>query len=197
MSSLPHASGTKTCSTGRFTGQKRALKPREVWSIRIRLEIADKKRELALFNLAIDSKLRACDLVALRVEDVCIGGRVRDRAIIVQRKTGRPVQFEISELTRQSVQSWIATRGLRSGFLFPSRHHDCPHISTRQYARIVDRWVESAGRQDQSRAYHSVRNGVAHSEGRERTRHETRDKPQHCPDWPWSCVCGLNARHNR
>ena len=157
MSSLPHASGTKTWNTGRFTGQKRALKPREVWSIRIRLEIAEKKRELALFNLAIDSKLRACDLVALRVEDVCIGGRVRDRAIIVQRKTGRPVQFEISDLTRQSVQSWIAARGLRSGFLFVSRHHGSPHLSKRQYARIVDRWVESAGLNSEDYGTHSLR----------------------------------------
>lgn len=107
MSSVPHASGTKAWSTSRFTGQKRALKPREVWSIRIRLEIAGKKRELALFNLAIDSKLRGCDLMALRVEDVCVSGRVRKRAIIIQRKTGKPVQFEITELTRQSLQSWI------------------------------------------------------------------------------------------
>ena len=121
------------------------------------LEIADKKRELALFNLAIDSKLRACDLVALRVEDVCIGGRVRDRAIIVQRKTGRPVQFEISELTRPSVQGWITARGLRSCFLFPGRHHDCPHISTRQYTRIVDRWVESAGLNSEDYGTHSLR----------------------------------------
>jgi hypothetical protein len=80
-------------------GQKRPLKPKEVWAIRIRLEMAAEPRNLALFNLAIDSKLRACDLVAIKVEDVCLSGRVRDRAIIIQRKTRRPVQFEITETT--------------------------------------------------------------------------------------------------
>ena len=109
---------------GRLIGQKRPLRPKEVWAIRVRLEIAGTKRNLALFNLAIDSKLRACDLVVLRIEDVCLGGHVRDRATIIQRKTGRPVQFEITEATRAAVQSWISTRGLRSGFLFPSRQHD-------------------------------------------------------------------------
>lgn len=156
-SSAPPVSLTKARNFARFTGQKRALKPREVWSIRIRLEITGKKRELALFNLAIDSKLRACDLVALRVEDVCVSGRVRERAIIIQRKTGRPVQFEITEITRQSVQSWIVVRALRSGFLFPSRHHESPHLSTRQYARIVHRWVKSAGLTSADYGTHSLR----------------------------------------
>ena len=82
--------------------------------------------------------------MVLRIEDVCLGGRVRDRATIIQRKTGRPVQFEITEATREAVQSWISNRGLRSGFLFPSRQHDSPHLSTRQYARIVDSWVKDS-----------------------------------------------------
>lgn len=85
---------------GRLVGQKRALRPRDVWGIRIRLEIGRATRDLALFNLAIDSRLRACDLVRLRVDDVWIGGRARERATIVQKKTGRPVQFEITEPTR-------------------------------------------------------------------------------------------------
>ena len=82
---------------GRLTGQKLPLKPKDVWTIRVRLQILGSKRDLALFNLAIDSKLRGCDLVTLKAQDVCIGGRVRDRTTVVQRKTGRPVQFEITE----------------------------------------------------------------------------------------------------
>jgi hypothetical protein len=78
----------------RLMGQKPTLKPREVWAIRTRLQIQGKRRDLALFNLAIDSKLRSCDLVALRVSDVAVGGSIRERAVIVQQKTGRPVQFE-------------------------------------------------------------------------------------------------------
>ena len=138
-------------------GQKRPLKPKEVWAIRVRLEIAGAERNLALFNLAIDSKLRACDLVRLKVEDVCLGGRVRDRAMIIQRKTGRPVQFEITEPTRSSVQNWVDVRALRSGYLFPSRHHDSPHLSTRQYARIVDGWVRCVGLDPAAYGTHSLR----------------------------------------
>jgi integrase len=92
---------------GRLIGQKRPLKPRDVWSIRVRLQVERRARNLALFNLAIDSKLRGCDLVRLHVEDVSVGGRVRDRATIVQKKTGRPVQFEITEQTRASIQAWL------------------------------------------------------------------------------------------
>src|SRR5262249_14806044 len=87
---------------GRITGQKRPLKPKDVWAIRIRLQLEHRARDLALFNLAIDSKLRGCDLVRLQVEDVCAGGRVRDRATVIQKKTGRPVQFEITEQTRSA-----------------------------------------------------------------------------------------------
>ena len=93
----------------------------------------------------------------LRIEDVCLGGRVRDRATIIQRKTGRPVQFEITEATRAVVQSWISTRGLTGGFLFPSRQHDSPHLSTRQYARIVDGWVKHAGLGSAAYGTHSMR----------------------------------------
>jgi len=91
---------------GRLIGQKRPLKPKDVWAIRVRLQLEGRKRDLALFNLAIDSKLRGCDLVSLRVQDVCVGGRVRDRATVIQKKTGRPVQFEITEQTRSSVREW-------------------------------------------------------------------------------------------
>ena len=88
---------------GLLVGQKKPLLPKHVWSIRVRLEVAQMWRDLSLFNLAIDSKLRACDLVNLRVDEVCLGGRVRDRATVVQKKTGRPVQFEITEQTRTSL----------------------------------------------------------------------------------------------
>jgi len=91
---------------GRLIGQKRPLRPREVWAIRVRLQLEKRKRDLALFNLAIDSEL-SCDLVRLRVNDVCIGGRVQDRATIIQQKTGRPVQFEITEQTRAAIRDWL------------------------------------------------------------------------------------------
>jgi len=97
----------------KLLGQKPPLKPREVWAIRIRLQIQGYKRDLALFNLAIVSKLRSCDLVALRVQDICLAGRVKDRAVIIQKKTHRPVQFELTEQSRQAAQAWIVERGLR------------------------------------------------------------------------------------
>ena len=113
---------------GRLIGQKRPLKPRDVWTIRVRLQLEGRKRHLALFNLAIDSKLRGCDLVRLQTDDVCVGGRVRDRATVIQKKTGRPVQFEIPEQTRAAVQDWLSSLGARSGrYLFPSRFRKRPH----------------------------------------------------------------------
>ena len=96
---------------GRLIGQKRPLKPKEVWAIRVRLQLEGRKRDLALFNLAIDSKLRGCDLVSLRVDDVWIGGRPRDRATVIQKKIGRPVQFEITEQTRSSIRDWQPAAG--------------------------------------------------------------------------------------
>ena len=93
---------------GRLIGQKRPLKPKDVWAIRVRLQLQGRKRDLALFNLAIDSKLRGCDLVRLQVADVCAGGRVRDRGTVIQKKTGRPVQFEITEQTRTSIHDWLS-----------------------------------------------------------------------------------------
>lgn len=141
-----------------ITGQKPPLKPREVWSIRIRLQIGKKKRDLALFNLAIDSKLRSCDLVTLRVADVAQGGNIKERAIVIQQKTGRPVQFELTEQTRESVRDWLAEQHLQEGdYLFPSRVRLSPHLSTRQYARIVDQWVASIGLDPGKYGTHSMR----------------------------------------
>ena len=131
-------------NSGRIIGQKPPLKPKEVWAIRTRLQMLGAVRDLALFNLAIDSKLRACDLVAISVGDVSISGRVRERAIIIQRKTGRPVQFEITDQTREAIAAWIGSRRLgERDYLFPSRVHVLPHLSTRQYSRVVERWVSS------------------------------------------------------
>lgn len=115
-------------------------------------------RELALFDLGIDSKLRACDLVKLRVRDICHGEHVAARAIVMQQKTQRPVQFEITEPTRDVILQWIKRAGLRSeDFLFPSRVHASPHLSTRQYARIVDTWVGEIGLDPANYGTHSMR----------------------------------------
>ena len=131
---------------------------KEIWAIRFRLQIANKTRELALFNLAIDSKLRGCDLVRLKVQDVCQGNRVLVRAMVIQKKTRRPVQFEITEQTRESVLAWINQAKLKPNqCLFPSRIHDSPHLSTRQYARIVQDWVKSIGLDPHDYGTHSMR----------------------------------------
>ena len=146
MSARPINRGRRPWNKGLLIGQKKPLEPKHVWSIRVRLEIAESRRDLAIFNLAIDSKLRACDLVRLRVDDICSGANVRRRATIVQKKTGRPVQFEITEQSRSSVEALLPMlRASGSRYLFPSRLHASPHISTRQYARLVHRWVESIG----------------------------------------------------
>jgi integrase len=143
---------------GKLTGQKPALKTKEVWSIRARLELKRRVRDLALFNLAIDSKLRGCDLVRVKVEDVAAGGAVKPRAAIIQKKTGRPVQFEITEQTRRTVGELIRRHDLLSGdFLFPSRLAGSPHLSTRQYARIVQGWVGSIGLNPATYGTHSLR----------------------------------------
>ncbi|WP_207064044.1 tyrosine-type recombinase/integrase [Motiliproteus sp. SC1-56] len=131
---------------GKILGQKRPLKLKEIWGIRIRLEIAGKTRDLAMFNLAIDSKLRGCDLLGLRVRDICHGNHVLHRATIIQQKTGLPVHFEITEVTRSSVAEWIAKRQLQSqDYLFPGLSGVDVHLTTRQYARIVDNWIASIG----------------------------------------------------
>ena len=144
---------------GRLLGQKPPLKLREVWAIRIRLQIAERLRDLALFNLAIDSKLRGCDLVVLRVDDVLLGGRVRPRATLVQRKTGRPVQFELTEQTRDAVMRWIGQGGRKSGdYLFPSRiGGGRKPIPTRHYAGLMDGWVGSVWLDPALYGTHSLR----------------------------------------
>ncbi len=143
---------------GKLVGQKRPLRLRDIWAIRIRLQLGHKVRDLALFNLAIDSKLRACDLVKLRVRDIAHGSCVAARAIVMQQKTKQPVQFEITEQTRESIVAWIEAAGLSSeSYLFPSRLHDSPHLSTRQYARIVDQWVANIGLDTCAYGTHTMR----------------------------------------
>jgi integrase len=143
---------------GKLLGQKPPLKLKEIWAIRIRLQLDHRARELALFNLAIDSKLRGCDLVALRVHDVAQGSHVAAHAIVMQRKTQRPVQFEVTEQTRDAVATWIAAAHLKpEQFLFPSRVTVSPHLSTRQYSRIVGSWVRSIGLDPATYGTHSMR----------------------------------------
>lgn len=143
---------------GRIVGQKRPLAPKHVWAIRVRLEIAQKIRELALFNLAIDSKLRGCDLVGLRVAQLVVGDRVRERVSVIQSKTRRPVQFEVTENTRASISAWVKRpEMIGCAFLFPSRFHARPHISTRQYARLVREWVTAIGLEPSGYGTHSLR----------------------------------------
>ncbi|MEN0036715.1 MAG: tyrosine-type recombinase/integrase [Cellvibrio sp.] len=143
---------------GRLIGQKPPLKLQEVWSIRIRLEIAKKDRDLALFNLAIDSKLRSCDLVKLKVIDVAHGNSILSRAMVIQQKTKRPVQFEITPQTQKSVSSWIARKKLTSqNYIFPSRAKPDDHITTRQYARILKSWLTLIGLNPDEYGTHSLR----------------------------------------
>jgi site-specific recombinase XerC len=142
----------------RIVGQKRPLLPKHVWAIRVRLELAGETRDLALFNMAVDSKLRGCDLVRLRVADVYTAGRVKERTSILQSKTQRSVQFEITEGTRRSLISWINDPAMRgSEFLWPGRFHDRLHISTRQYGRLLKTWVSSIGLEPSAYGTHSMR----------------------------------------
>jgi integrase len=143
---------------GRKLGAKRALKPQQVWAIRFRLDGKRRVRDRAMFDLAIDSKLRGCDIVKIRVGDLVSGGRIRSRAIVIQRKTGRPVQFELLEPARASILAWLECRGgTLDDFAFPSRINHAAHISTRQYARLVDEWVTGIGLRLEDYGTHSLR----------------------------------------
>ncbi len=143
---------------GRLVGQKSPLKLKEIWAIRIRLQMANNLRDLALFNLAIDSKLRSCDLVKIRFKDISSGTMISSRAIVMQQKTGQPVQFEITEQTRESISNWIEFAGLSyQDYLFKSRFKSSAHISTRQYARIVENWVSQIGLDPTAYGTHSLR----------------------------------------
>lgn len=142
---------------GKLVGAKPPLRPSHVWSIRTKLQIEGKKRDLALFNLAIDSKLRGCDVVAVRVEDVAPSGYSADRATIRQKKTGRPVRFELTEQTRLAIDEYLRATGRQPAqFLFAGRG-GVGGLTTRQYARLVQEWVASIGLDPAKFGTHSLR----------------------------------------
>jgi integrase len=143
---------------GKLTGPKPPLRPGHVWLIRAKLQLERRTRDLALFNLAIDSKLRGCDLVALRVDDVAPNGYAVDRANVRQRKTGRSVRFELTEVTREAVDDYLWVSGRQAGqCLFPGRRGPDAHLTTRQYARLVADWVSGIGLDPLKYATHSMR----------------------------------------
>jgi len=152
------AAQKKPWNKGKLLGQKHPLSLKQIWSIRYCLKVEERPRDLALFNLAIDSKLRACDLLSLRVSDVSNDGQVNRRATILQQKTQSPVKFEITSRTRRSIERWIDMAKLsRTQFLFPSRQPASRHLSLRQYSRIVGSWVRRAGLDPTMYGTHSMR----------------------------------------
>lgn len=145
-------------NAGRKLGAKRPLKPKEIWAIRFMLDQAKKVRDRALFDLAIDSKLRGCDLVKVKIGDLVAGGRVRNRAMVIQQKTKRPVQFELLEPARSTILAWLERRrGGLNEFAFPSRVDRSDHLGTRQYAGLVDEWVTGIGLRREDYGTHSLR----------------------------------------
>jgi integrase len=143
---------------GKLTGAKPPLRPKHVWSIRTKLEIDGRARDLAMFNLAIDSKLRGCDVVAIKVADIAPNGYTADRATVRQKKTGRPVRFELSEQTRQAIDDYPKAANKRPGeFLFTGRRGPEASMTTRQYARLVSEWIGSVGLDPRLFGTHSLR----------------------------------------
>ncbi len=131
---------------GKIVGAKSPLRPKHVWSIRTKLQVEGRVRDLALFNLAIDSKLRGCDVVALKVDDVAPSGYAADRATVRQKKTGRPVRFELTEATRQAVDDYMKATGKKSGeYLFTGRRGSNRSLTTRQCSRLLGEWIASVG----------------------------------------------------
>jgi integrase len=155
------AATTSRCvpwNKGKLTGAKPPLRPKHVWSIRTKLQIEGRIRDLAMFNLAIDSKLRGCDLVALKVEDVAPSGYAVDRATVRQKKTGQPVRFELTEQTRQAVDDYLrSTVKKPDEFMFAGRRGSRKSITTRQYARLVSEWIASIGLDPHLFGTHSLR----------------------------------------
>ncbi len=143
---------------GKLIGARPPLRPKHVWSIRTRLMIEGRTRDLAMFNLAIDSKLRGCDVVAIKVEDVAPNGYTIDRATVRQKKTGRPVKFELTDQTRQAVDDYLKATGKKpSDFLFTSRRAIGRGLTARQYARLVSEWIASIGLDSHIYSTHSLR----------------------------------------
>ena len=154
----PALQNRRAWNAGKKVGAKCALKPRQVWAIRFFLDREGRLRDRALFDLAIDSKLRGCDLVKIKIGTLVIGPEVRSRAIVVQQKTGRPVQFELMADARTSLLAWLERRGgTIDDYAFPSRIDHAAHISTRQYVRLVDEWVSAIGLHREDYGTHSLR----------------------------------------
>ena len=154
----PTACERRPWNAGRKIGAKRALKPRQVWAIRFFLDQHQRLRDRALFDLAIDSKLRGCDVVKIRIGNIVLGAQVRARAIVVQAKTGQPVQFELMADARASLLAWLERRGgALEDFVFPSRIDHARPLSTRQYARLVNEWVAGVGLRQEEYGTHSLR----------------------------------------
>lgn len=154
----PGARGRPAWNAGRQVGAKRALKVRQIWSIRFFLDREGRLRDRALFDLAIDSKLRGCDLVKIKIGALVSGHDIRARSMVIQQKTGRPVQFEITADARSSLLAWLERRGgTIDDYAFPSRVDRSDHLSTRQYARLVDEWVSAIGLRREEYGTHSLR----------------------------------------
>ncbi len=146
---------------GKLMGPKPPLQQRHVWAIRTRLQLAGQTRDLALFNLAIDSKLRGCDVVSLKVEDVAPHGYAIDRATVRQRKTGRPVKFEITEQSRQAIDAYLKTYRKKPGdFLFTGHRGRDRCLTTRQYARLLSEWIAGIGLDPSLFGTHSIRRTI-------------------------------------
>lgn len=152
------ATKRRAWNKGRIIGQKRPLLPKQVWAIRARLELARNLRDLALFNAAIESKIHGCDLVKLAVNDLVRDYCIRKRVSVFRSETQRPVQFELSENTRDTIAAWIMSpEMLGCRIMFPSRFHDRPHISMRQNGRLVRDWVAAIGLKPSGYGTHSQR----------------------------------------
>jgi integrase len=157
LTHTPEARGFQTpWNKDKLVGPKPPLKLSEIWAIRIRLDIEHRVRDLAMFNLAIDSKLRGCDLVQLRVSDLMHGHHAVSRAIVVQRKTRQRVRFELTGQTRDAVEAWVHETNLApNDYLFPNSAAE--HLSTRQYARVVKGWIAMIGLNAKEYGTHSLR----------------------------------------
>jgi len=146
-----------TWNKGKLIGPRPPLRQKHVWAIRTKLQIEQQTRDLAMFNLAIDSKLRGCDVVTIRVDDVAPNGYAVDRATVRQKKTGRPVRFKLTEQTRQAVDDYMKAAGKRPGdFLFTGRRSG-QSMTPRQYARLVSEWIASIGLDSRLYDTHSLR----------------------------------------
>jgi integrase len=153
-----HSTPKVPWNKGKIFGARPPLRTKHVWSIRTKLQMDGKKRDLAMFNLAIDSKLRGCDVVRVKVEDIAPRGLTADRASVRQRKTGRPVKFELTEQTREAIDAYLNAKPKHLGnYLFETRGRPDRCISTRQYSRLVSSWIAGIGLDPRLFGTHSLR----------------------------------------